>query len=462
MPVVRQWHRSAVFALAAGTLVLAWATHVAIGGIVGGFGNRAVGGVMIDAGGNVRVATPEEQRDFAALVDANTDPIRDGFDKAVDLRVVSLSALRRSVEDAIENHREISDELEYLGGLQRIDYVWADPDNNDVCIAGPAEPWKVSDDGSVVGTRSGLSPLRLVDLLVAFQSVEPARNGGISCSIEPTSEGRHKLQTLLRGVRLRSGQSPASLEPAMRQAFGPQMIKINGVGRSSRLARTMVAADFEMKRIAMGLAPSPIASLPSYLSMAKNQLQSGNSNPRWWMACDYQPIARDADKRVWKLSGNRVRTMTETDLVDGDGNAKRGNRDDKMAQAWADRMTESYDELAAAIPVFGDLENAMDLAVATTLIVQENLAEQAGMDLRWYTTTAASLEPVQYPIPESVDPQCSFIRGSNGWVVTASGGVDISGFSVVENQTVQATLNEQKETFASTRPQSGSWWWNVR
>ena len=180
------------------------------------------------------------------------------------------------------------------------------------------------------------------------------------------------------------------------------------------------------------------------------------------MACDYQPIARDADKRVWKLSGNRVRTMTETDLVDGDGNAKRGNRDDKMAQAWADRMTESYDELAAAIPVFGDLENAMDLAVATTLIVQENLAEQAGMDLRWYTTTAASLEPVQYPIPESVDPQCSFIRGSNGWVVTASGGVDISGFSVVENQTVQATLNEQKETFASTRPQSGSWWWNVR
>ena len=38
----------------------------------------------------------------------------------------------------------------------------------------------------------------------------------------------------------------------MREAFGPQTIQLTGVPTDSRFARTMVAADYEMKRVAMG------------------------------------------------------------------------------------------------------------------------------------------------------------------------------------------------------------------
>ncbi len=95
-----------------------------------------------------------------------------------------------------------------MAGLQRIEYVFVDHENEDIVIAGPAEPWTVRDDGSVVGKVSGGSTMRLADLMVAFQSLESARREGISCSIEPTAEGRRRLQQFLRRVKLRPGQNP--------------------------------------------------------------------------------------------------------------------------------------------------------------------------------------------------------------------------------------------------------------
>ncbi len=112
---------------------------------------------------------------------------------------------------------------------------------------------------SVVGTVTGGSTMRLVDLIVAMRSVESARQAGITCSIEPTPEGRRRLQQLLRRVKLRPGQNPAMLEASMKEAFGPQMIQLTGIPADTRFARTLVAADFEMKRVAMGLTDSPVA-----------------------------------------------------------------------------------------------------------------------------------------------------------------------------------------------------------
>lgn len=140
-------------------------------------------------------------------------------------------------------------------------------------------------DGVVVGNQS-CAVLQLDDLVVAIcGSVESARNGGISCSIDPTAEGRQRLQQLLKNVKLQPGQNPAALEPAMREAFGPQQITLTGVPTTSRYGRTLIAADFEMKRVAMSWIESPVAGLPSYLEMSKNAAHSSNENPRGgWLA----------------------------------------------------------------------------------------------------------------------------------------------------------------------------------
>ena len=447
--------RTASFLVGFAILVAVATVHAG----VGGFGNRgSVGGVMIDGNGVVRAATVAEQRELKNLLRTAVKAPQGEMADVTDMRMVSLKGLQQAVRDNRKEGRPINSDIEYLAGLQRVEYVFVDKDNHDIILAGPAEPWKLSDDGNVVGTKTGGATLRLADLMVALQSVEQARAGGISCSIEPTAEGRQRLRKVLSNVKLRPGQSPAILEATMKEAFGPQMIHLTGVPADSRYARTIVAADFEMKRVAMGLTDSPVAGLPSYLQMAKNGRHGAGQNPRWWMACNYDSLSRTEDGLAWKLAGQGVKTMTEQDIVARDGSVTEAGRTDKTAQAWADKMTEKFSELARERTVFGDLQNVMDLTIVATLIVQERLADQAGLDLTLLSTQNDTIELDHYAVPKSVDPQCSFIKGNKGWVVTASGGVDINGFEVVQNQVKDDSIaSARTEALAASRE---AWWWN--
>ena len=424
-----------------------------------GFGNRrSVGGVIIDSSGIVRTATLQDQQELADVIRQGLDPVQGDLREATEMRMISLRGLQEEILKSHESGATIPDEVEFLAGLQRIEFVFVDQQRNDIILAGPAEPWKLRDDGFVVGTESGGATMRLADLAVALQSVESARQGGISCSIEPTPEGRRRLQQLLRRIKLKPGQNPAIFEASMREAFGPQMIQLNGIPTDSRFARTLVAADFEMKRVAMGLTESPVDELPSYLQMSRNTRHASNQNPRWWMACDYSSLGRSEDGLAWKLTGSGVKTMTEQDVVSADGSVRGAGVTDKVAQQWADRMNSHYDELSKQMPVFADLRNLMDLTVVATLIVQEGLAEKANLDLSTLAGRGESLPLSSYNVPKMVEPQCSFIRGRSGWVVTASGGVDINAFDVVTRQSVDESVTQAKTDAVAAV--ADRWWWN--
>ena len=426
----------------------------------GGFGgNRAVGGVMIDANGIVRTATVEEKQDLANLMRVAIDAPEGDMKNASELRMISLKGLQEAIVESRQTGGPLPEAISLLAGLQRVEYVFVDSENHDIVIAGPAEPWKLLEDGSVVGTESGGAVLLLDDLIVAMRSVEAARQGGISCSIEPTAEGRHRLQQLMKRIQLRPGQNPSIFEESMKQAFGPQLIRLNAIPEDSHFARTIVASDYEMKRIAMALTKSPVDGLPSYLQMAKNGRHSAAQNPRWWMACNYDALVRSEDGLAWKLSGQGVKTMTEQDIVAADGSVKGGGKVDKVAAEWADKMTDHFEELAKKVTVFRDLRNAMDLTVVATLINQEKLAKRAGIDLSLLLEDNDTIELLSYQAPKSVEPQCSFVRGRSGWVVTASGGVDINGFEVVERQKTDAKIGELRTT-AIAAAESNRWWWD--
>ncbi len=447
------------FAAGASAIVLCLAATVHGGGFNQGTG-RAVGGVMIDASGVVRTATVDEKLDLANVMRGVVDAPEGELAQAAPLRMISLKKLQSAIVESRKDGKPLPESISFLAGLQRVEYVFVDKDNNDIVIAGPAQPWKLLDDGSVVGTETGEAVLRLEDLVVALQSVERAREEGISCSIEPTAEGRLRLAKLMRSIKLRPGQNPAVYESSMKEAFGMQTISVTGVPQDSRYARTLIAADYEMKRIAMALTKSPVAKIPSYLQMAKNSRQSGTENPRWWMACNYDAMTRSEDKLAWKLTGQGVKTMTEQDAIEKDGSAKGSGRVDKTAQAWADKMTDNYHELSQNVPVFADLRNAMDLSVVATLIVQEELATRAGLDLSVLTEPNDDIELVRYAMPKAVSPECSFVQGRGRWIVTASGGVDINAFVVVQNQKTDDDAMKKIKATALAVNDSKQWWWN--
>ncbi|MFG0253792.1 MAG: DUF1598 domain-containing protein [Rhodopirellula sp. JB053] len=456
----RRAGRTTMLGLACLTMVLS--LSVASSRVEAGLGlgqSSAVGGVMIDPEGNVRAATPAEQKEMAEMVRAAVQGPDGELAHPTDKRVISLARLQEALREMHETGGRIDDEAAFLAGMQRIEYVVVDKENNDLLLVGPAEAWAVRADGAVVGKQTGGSVLRLDDLVTAFRSVEEARrDGGIRCSIEPTAEGRQRLRGFLKNVKLRPGQNPAFLEAGMREAFGPQMIKLAGVATDSRFARTLVAADFEMKRIAMALTESPVQGLPSYLQMAKNKRQSSAQSPRWWMACDYNPVARDADGTVWKISGRGVKTLTEEDIVSADGSVASDGRQDPLALKWANTMTEKFNDLSKARPVFRDLRNVIDLSVVATQITQENLDQISGIDLSVLRGTDSLVETSSFELPKSLSPQCSFIHGRAGWTVTASGGVSINAFGIVDNQVEQPEL----ETLVSVKKADDSdrWWWD--
>ncbi len=418
---------------------------------------------MVDTAGVLQSASLDQQQELLKALQQSISQPQGSLGQAAGLRMISLRGLQAAMAEAVASGQPLSEEMQFLAGLQRIEYVFVYPERQDVVIAGPAEPWTVRADASVVGAQSGRPVLQLDDLLVALRSVETARHEGITCSIEPTAEGRRRLQDLLQRVSLRPGQNPAALEPAMREAFGPQQILLTGVPADSRYARTLVAADYQMKRLAMALEESPVAGLPSYLVMARNQSQSRQSNPRWWMACNYDALTHSDDKLAWRISGQGVKTLTETDLVAADGSVRSGGKADRFATKWAETMTAKYDELAQAQSVFGDLRNCFDMSIVATLIVQEQLAEIAGCDLSQLMGNATKdVERQQYSIPKAVEPQCSFIRGNSGWTVTASGGVDVNAFEIVQQQQLDPAVATVRQTAADAAAASASatWWWN--
>ncbi len=424
----------------------------------GGGGGRAVGGVMIDANGVVRTATVAEKQELANLMRVKLDQPQGDMNRAAEMRMVSMKGLQQAIQESRQNGGPLPEAISLLAGLQRIEYVFVDTDNHDIVLAGPAEPWKLLEDGSVVGTKTGGAVLLLDDLIVALRTVETARNGGISVSIEPTAEGRNRLQRLTRTIKLRPGQNPSVFEESMKQAFGPQMIRLSGVPGDSRFARTLVAADYEMKRLAMQLVQSPVDGLPSYLEMAKNGRHSASDNPRWWMACNYDALQRSEDGLTWKLSGQGVKTLTEQDIIDATGTAKGSGKVNKLAAQWADKMTEKFDQLSKKVTIFRDLRNAMDLTVVATLINQEQLAKRAGLDMSLLLDESETIELIKFATPKSVEPQCSFVKGRSGWVITASGGVDINAFEVVENQSVNGQVAETRSSALAAA--NNRWWWD--
>ncbi len=410
----------------------------------------AVGGVSIDAKGVLKTPSKEASRELVASMKEMVELPEGELNEQTDLRRISLRQLSELIADAEKNNYELPAEVRYLAGMQRVKYVFVYPEQNDIVIAGPGDGWVVTNSGQVVGKTNGQPILQLDDLLVALQTSEQARQLGISCSIDPTEKGMRAM----RAVSKRQGAFHPSVLAKMEKAMGPQQIKLTGVPGDSHFARVLVAADYRMKRIAMHLEQSPLRQLPSYLQMLKHSKVKVRSNqPRWWMACDYEPMGRTEDGLGWELRGPGVKVMTEMDFVDADGKRTASGAKSPLAQKWADTMTKNYEELSQKSPVFGQLRNLMDLCVIAAVIDKHDLAEKANCDLSGLTKSDLILG--SWNTPKTVSTQCSVTKRGREYLVTASGGVQIESWQVADMAQVDENVTSVYTKAAKTNK---NWW----
>lgn len=421
-----------------------------------GFGNQ-VGGVKISVDGVVGRLEPAELKEVLEGMEEGVQAPPAALKKPVELRKVSLKAIEAALKQNGQHPiTALPDELKYLAGIQRIQFVLLYPESNDIVIAGPGEGWKLDGKGSIVGVTTGRPVLNLEDLIVAFRTVEAARQGQLSCSIDPTAEGRQRFEQLMRNQTTFN----AAIVPAIEKAFGDQQVTVSGVQDTSRFARILVAADYKMKRIGMKLEPSPVKGVSSFVDLAPARLD--NMMPRWWMACNYEPLGRSEDGLAWELKGTGVKVLTEDEFVDnGAGTVRGSGKASPAALKWSEQFTSHYDELSVKEPVFGELRNLMDMCVIAALVTKENLQTKANCDLPELTSKAGRTEIVAGAAPKKIPTQSSATKKGSNWVITASGGVSINSWEAADKSEVRAAVGATREKAkapASAGAGEGLWW----
>lgn len=416
---------------------------------------RAVGGIAINADGIMDNALEDALGELSRLRDEALQAVPEDLSAPCAMRKVSLRGLAQAIEHAKKTGQPIPDAAKYMAGLLRIEYVLIYPEHKDIVLAGPSEGWKVSAQGNVVGRVSNRPVMLLDDLLVALRSTMDARNGGISCSIDPTREGLARMQQLMKNLPIGNPQQTAA---AIENAMGPQTITIEGVPVTSHFARVLVAADYRMKRIAMGFEPSPVPGIPCYLNMIQTASKS-MSTPRWWLEPNYEPLLHSADKLAWRIQGASVKAMTEHDVAVAGGQIQHTGRVNPLAQKWADAMTANYGDLAVASPIFGQLQNCMDLAIVAALIVGEDMKTRAGgCDLS--ALMSEEIAPVEkYFAPGQVSTKSTLVKRRGRWIISASGGIMLNSWGIMSNRKEIAGPTPLRSR--SARPVgTEAFWWN--
>ncbi|MDA7951612.1 MAG: DUF1598 domain-containing protein [Pirellulaceae bacterium] len=414
---------------------------------------NTIGGISIDVHGVLGKTTTARQKALKRLLTKSLAPIDGNLDQLTPVRKVSLKRLEALLADAVAKNQPIPDEVKYLAGLQRIQYIFVYPEENDIVLAGPGEGWEINKQGIVVGKTTKMPVLLLDDLLVALRTSEAARTVGISCSIDPSEEGRRNMrdylaqqQTFHRGIL-----------QGIEEQLGPQKITLTGVDTNSHLARVLVAADYRMKSIAMKLERSPVKGLKSYLEMISSS--SGNIMPRWWLASNYEPIAKTEDGLAWEIRGLGVKALTEDEFITADGQVQGTGQANPVAQKWADTMTSKYEELSKKEAVFGQLRNVMDMCLVAALIDREGLLQQSKCSLTTMQNRRNNLVETGWASPKTVPTQSSFMKKGRNYIITASGGVQIESWEAASNQQVDAKVKESKKD-AGYQKAEKEWWWN--
>ncbi len=416
---------------------------------------NAVGGVFIDPAGMLMDAEAGSLKELGQAWAKYHRPIDEGLARKTGARRVSLRQIEAALAECRKSGKPLPEAVEFLGGLQAIEYVLVYPEQNDILLVGPGEGWKLNDRGAVVGATTGRPVLLLDDLRTALRAASAPTPSVMSCSIDPTPEGLQRVRAHVSGLRT-IGQ-PTQTALGIEEQLGPQKITVGGVPDTSHFARVMVAADYRMKRISMGLEPSPVAGLESFVKMsAAGGRGMSNMLPRWWLAPDFAPPQRDADGLAWRLPKAGVKAMAESDFFDAAGVRQTTAAADPVSQRWAEQMTARYDDLALADPIFGQLRNCMDAAVVAVLVVRHDLPGKAGLSLPLLTGNdgPAALE---FPAPKQVHSKAALAKKGRNWMI-AAGGVQINPWAIVETSEVNDALAAARRDLPP--PAEGAWWSN--
>jgi hypothetical protein len=430
------------------------------------------GGVLVDAAGTLRLRAHGDAAD-QLLAKRGNPPVsakpRTGRVRAASaIRYVSLPRLEREIARRQKSREPLEPAMLTLAGLQRVQYLFVYPETGDLVLAGPAGDWFVDPTGRILATDTQQPVVRLDDLLVLLRRGADAADSFFGCSINPRQEALAKTQALLAlssNKPLQPGQRKNWLRE-IRDTVGKQDIEIFGVDPASRVAAVLVEADYHMKLIGMGLEDG-VEGVTSYLDSVKLASERSNASPppmtvlRWWFALHYDAIHESPTNDAFELVGQGVRVLSENEMLAEQGRRVHTGQSDALNTQFAESFTAHFRELAATYPVYGELRNVFDLAIAVALVESKLLAQKAG----WQPGLFASAERLQLPhgaVPRQVDTVINHrIANRRQIVAGVSGGVMVAPADLLRNGDKVAAKTISDRAQAPQQSVDGVWWWDA-
>ncbi|MGL6225745.1 MAG: DUF1598 domain-containing protein [Thermoguttaceae bacterium] len=413
---------------------------------------QAIGGVSLDANGVLQNTPQQILKQQRENLLKSAQEVSADFKQASPLRKISLKKLNAELQRCMDAGEDIADSVRYLGGLTSIRYVVAVPEEKDILLIGPGEGWTVSATGTIVGSHSGRPILQLEDLITLMRAWNSPTPEVITCSIDPTRDSYLRVRELQ--LQYRPGQNVQEYARNMEIASGMNEVKITGVPNTSRVARIIVAADYKLKQIGLGLEGAP-RGFASYLGMIAKTMKQPE-NPRFWLTPNYTAIGHDVDRLTWDLGQCKVITMSESDYIDSQGNRAGSGQRELTAQHWAEKMTKDYGKLCKTEPVFAEVQNCMELAVAVAVMFRENLFNRSDCQPR-HLWERDAIDLPKYEVPKSVKSLAKVEKSSRNTVV-GCGGVEINPWSALELSKVNTELGNTRVSLL--KRQSDLWWSN--
>jgi hypothetical protein len=164
-----------------------------------------------------------------------------------------------------------------------------------------------------------------------------------------------------------------------------------------------------------------------------------------------------------ELVGESVKLVGEDEVVGPDGKRRAVTQSNRASQAFVTGFTKKYGELAAKVPVFAQLRNAIDLLVAAAFIQQHDYYGQA--DWRAETLLSEQALPVEtLPAPQQVETTVASRWKGNQLMTPVGGGVSIHPRRALDSANLLADdegkLGAERQKVDLKALPDGQWWWD--
>jgi Flp pilus assembly protein TadD len=329
-----------------------------------------------------QLANAASQSDNTRILASFTNEIKLRFRSNKNLRgvdnlvVVSLKSLVNGAEAHAGNLDALPVEIRTLGGMTRIVGFVMDPSGADISLIGQRQP--------------GSPPVELDDLIVGLSSV------------------------------WRDGETPlVSLDPNADDFEGPQKVRVQGVPRNSGFARTMIDADYIMKKVMGGVETVNSSGFVNFKQILTRDRGTESMN-RFWLY-PIQPQSGDIQvstdgKAALFMSG--VQVLSEQLLRTQEGLIGSGHTIGAAEEA-AVNFSKHYKDIESQMAIYKRLQTLFDI------VLLSRIWQQMKIDSPLLNRLAA-LPFKQVDMPDSFPAVTIKVYETDDRVFMLSGGVQVN------------------------------------